>query len=516
MAMLWSNNASTTVAGAISATDTTVTLDSLEFFPGNPPNTPAINTGDYFVATFYDQQTKTLNEIVHVTAVSGNTATIVRGQEGTTPLAWSSGDIFANLVTAGTLDNFVQKGAVPIDTTLVYVGTDTSTDPSHIVCNTVPVPAGGFSVGMLFNIKVGAAWPGGTLSNPGPVDLQLNGLPAVLAKRTDGSDLIGGNFAPNQEYVFIYAGGTPSAHFQTTLMPVPQKPPQTSFYVRADSTSVVDSNGLESHSGFFNTPQDAFKTIQGAINTIKNRYVSAVAITLNVSDGTYTSGMADSAQYIASWNIVGNQANPAACIINCTSTAVASYVPNSPAGQCVAVGKHASMTVVGFTFQSYNENCVSAGFLYLRNNNYTAPTSGDSGARPSVNAGGGGQLKLGGVNGYSAANPTPEIFLANSGGVLIMGYTDIYGSDTFQLNITGTVPTVRDAIAVADTGAVISVYDAYCVFTGATISCAQYHSYNAGGLHFGQGNNQVFGEIASLPGIIEPPSATTCGGWEST
>ena len=165
MAMLWSNNASTTVAGAITATDTSVTLNSLTFFPGNPPNTPAIGTGDYFVATFYDQQTKTLNEIVHVTAVSGNTATIVRGQEGTTPLAWSAGDIFANLITAGTLENFVQKGAVPVDTTLVYVGDDTSTDPSQIVCATVPVPDH-YANGMLFNIRVGKNWPAGTIANP--------------------------------------------------------------------------------------------------------------------------------------------------------------------------------------------------------------------------------------------------------------------------------------------------------------------------------------------------------------
>src|SRR5215467_2620736 len=101
MTILFANNASTTVAGSITAADTTVNLAAGTggFFPQ-----PIAGQGNYFCATFYDQATKTINEIVHVTAMSGDAATIVRGQEGTTPRAWTSGDIFANLVTAGTLN----------------------------------------------------------------------------------------------------------------------------------------------------------------------------------------------------------------------------------------------------------------------------------------------------------------------------------------------------------------------------------------------------------------------------
>ena len=49
-----------------------------------------------------------LTEIVHVTNVTGDVCTIVRAQEGTTALAWTAGDLFANLVTAGTLAAFQQ------------------------------------------------------------------------------------------------------------------------------------------------------------------------------------------------------------------------------------------------------------------------------------------------------------------------------------------------------------------------------------------------------------------------
>src|SRR3974390_3014962 len=103
MAILFSNNASTVVSGSITSSSTSVQLAA-----GTGVKFPNPTGGNYYVATFYDQATKTQNEIVHVTAMSGDIATIVRGQEGTVAQNWNSGDIFANLVTAGTLANFVQ------------------------------------------------------------------------------------------------------------------------------------------------------------------------------------------------------------------------------------------------------------------------------------------------------------------------------------------------------------------------------------------------------------------------
>src|SRR6516225_5762727 len=289
MTILWSNNASTTVSGSITAVATSVALSA-----GTGALFPNPTGGNYYVATFYDQATKTVNEIIHVTAMSGDIATIVRAQEGTTAKAWNAGDIFANLVTAGTLNAFVQAGTGPANTSIVYVGTDTSATPGLIVATTNPVPAS-LAIGMLFNIKVAN-------TNPGTTMMQLNGGTSIETVRTDGSLMIGGNVIAGEEYMFVYNG----TNFTSTIMPVPVQPPQTTFYVRTDSTSTVDSNGLESNSGFANTSTSAFKTIQGAINTIKNRYISQTLITVRVADGTYTSGGQETANYIASWNILGN------------------------------------------------------------------------------------------------------------------------------------------------------------------------------------------------------------------
>jgi hypothetical protein len=105
--ILFFNNAISTLAGAITNTATTANLaagSGILFTPGP-------STGQYFVLTFYDAATGLLNEIVHVTAISTDTITIVRGQEGTTPLSWQAGDFAQNLCTAGSMASFLQATA---------------------------------------------------------------------------------------------------------------------------------------------------------------------------------------------------------------------------------------------------------------------------------------------------------------------------------------------------------------------------------------------------------------------
>jgi hypothetical protein len=488
MTILFANNASTTIAGSISSIDTTVTLQSGTIFP-HP-----LSVGDYFVATFYDQATKTLNEIVHVTHLSGNIATIVRGQEGTTPLAWSAGDIFANLVTAGTLEAFLQQGAVPINTTDVYVGDDVSTNPNHIICNTVPVPSG-YALGMLFVIRV-------KNNNSGATDCSFNGVPAILAKRTDGSDLIGGDLYAAQESLFVYNG----TFFQTTYQPVPQQAPVLTFYVRSDSTSVVDSNGLESNSGFFNTPTDAFKTIQGALNTIKYRYISTLQITIRVADGTYSSGVYDDSQYITSWNIVGNTASPGNCIINATSTSTASYVPRAFAGICVACGQHSHMTINGFTFQSYDNNARCNGWLNILNCNLNAPLSGAAAAIYASF----GLIRVTGNITYSAANTIGAIFYADSGGVIQMGWSDIYGPQNLSLHMNGSY-NLGIAVIYSNTGGFIDVVDNVLTVSGSVLNAKSFYAELGGYLHFAF-NQSALGPIANQPGGTAPTIPSQVGG----
>jgi microcystin-dependent protein len=94
--VLFANNASTALAGGITNVATTANLTT-----GSGALFPSPDAGQYFVATFTDAATGLLREIVHVTAVSGDAVTMVRAQEGTTALAWDSGDFFVNQWTAG-------------------------------------------------------------------------------------------------------------------------------------------------------------------------------------------------------------------------------------------------------------------------------------------------------------------------------------------------------------------------------------------------------------------------------
>lgn len=100
---IYANNAFTTIAGSINSTATSVNLAS-----GTGALFPTLSGGQFFVATFIGATNPLLTEIVHVTAISGDTVTIVRGQEGTTAQSWSAGDLFQNLVTAGYLNGLVQ------------------------------------------------------------------------------------------------------------------------------------------------------------------------------------------------------------------------------------------------------------------------------------------------------------------------------------------------------------------------------------------------------------------------
>lgn len=398
MTILWSNNASTTVSGSISTSSTTVQLAA-----GTGAMFPNPTSGNYYVATFYDQATKTQYEIVHVTAMSGDIATITRAQEGTTAKNWGPGDIFANLVTAGTLNAFVQAGTGPANTSIVYVGTDTSSTPNLVIANTNPVPSG-LAVGMLFNILIAN-------TNTAAVNLQLNGGPSIAATRSDGAAMLSGDITATLEAQFIYNG----VNFNTMIPDVAKHPTQTVFY--------VNTSGNDNNTGFANTPAAAFATVQGAINAIKSRYTSQSGITIRVADGTYSGGFGDNNGYIASWSIIGNTTSPGNVIIQATGT-------GGEGCTCTTV-----MTVQGMTFYSffYNVNCGWGGQLTLYNCNFTTPSQ--SSANPIYISG--GQIFIYGTCAYNPTGATATLFNA-VGGHIMLGYHDVTQSLPLTFTVNGT------------------------------------------------------------------------------
>jgi len=105
--LIFANNAKTTLSSALTSSATTVNVASGtgSLFP-NPSGT------QYFILTLVDAATGLLNEIMWCTARSGDSLTVVRGQEGTTAKSWLLGDYVNCFPTAGTQATFVQPDQV--------------------------------------------------------------------------------------------------------------------------------------------------------------------------------------------------------------------------------------------------------------------------------------------------------------------------------------------------------------------------------------------------------------------
>ena len=97
--MLFANNCNTTLNGGITAIATSMVVTSATGFP-------APTGSQYFYCTLADAATQTTIEIVKVTAVSGTTFTIVRGQDGTSGTAFASGAVVSLRLVRASLNDF--------------------------------------------------------------------------------------------------------------------------------------------------------------------------------------------------------------------------------------------------------------------------------------------------------------------------------------------------------------------------------------------------------------------------
>lgn len=100
--IVWTNDASSLLASAITSSSTTVTVTA-----GEGALFPTIAAGQYAVGTLED--TSGNIEVVYITGRTSDTMTITRAQENTSPLSFSSGSRFELRVTAGILATLLQK-----------------------------------------------------------------------------------------------------------------------------------------------------------------------------------------------------------------------------------------------------------------------------------------------------------------------------------------------------------------------------------------------------------------------
>ncbi|OGG99649.1 MAG: hypothetical protein A2600_07495 [Candidatus Lambdaproteobacteria bacterium RIFOXYD1_FULL_56_27] len=96
------NNFESQVVGSVAPGATQLTLNDATPLGTLPP-------GDYYRATLSNSSAF---EVVLVTGITGNLLEVIRAQESTLPLAYSTGDLLQIRDTAGTLDEFVQYNDV--------------------------------------------------------------------------------------------------------------------------------------------------------------------------------------------------------------------------------------------------------------------------------------------------------------------------------------------------------------------------------------------------------------------
>jgi len=103
MSVKFSNNAKTTLASGVTNSATSITVADGSVFP-------SISGSEYYYVTLEVFADNTLLEIVKVTARSGNTLTITRGQDGTSARAFSADDKCELRLTAAALNDAVLGG----------------------------------------------------------------------------------------------------------------------------------------------------------------------------------------------------------------------------------------------------------------------------------------------------------------------------------------------------------------------------------------------------------------------
>ena len=118
MAVKFSNNGKTTLASGITNSATSITVNDGSVFP-------SLSGSDTFFMTLEDTSGNV--EIVSVSAVSSNTLTVTRAQEGTTARAFSTGDKAENRLTAAGLNSFSTEDADGDTKIQVEEGTDDDT-----------------------------------------------------------------------------------------------------------------------------------------------------------------------------------------------------------------------------------------------------------------------------------------------------------------------------------------------------------------------------------------------------
>ena len=193
MLQLYANNAKTTLAAAITSTQTSITVapGTGSLFPTPVPGT------SWFTLTLTSATSPSVYEITYCTSRSGDTLTVLRGQEGTTAQPFNLNDIAGNYDTAYVMENLIQVDQWQDNT----YGLATAGGTVNELTATIPSNFTSIPNGMQIILLASGA-------NTGPATLQLT-LGSTI---TSALPIIKGNNSP------LIAGDIPLAGYPLMLI----------------------------------------------------------------------------------------------------------------------------------------------------------------------------------------------------------------------------------------------------------------------------------------------------------
>ena len=262
----FANNASTTLNGALNNSSTTVNVTN---------GTPFSQSGTFRVIVD--------SEIMIVTAIAGNTMTVLRGQEGSAAVSHLSGAIITQIVTAGALTQ------LKTDVTQVGVLHAGSGNPNTFPSFVQGANAGGN--GSLVNVTTTSAVTAGNLlvvflqcENSGttgvtPTDSIGTSYSSVVSVPTGASQVVG----------TVYAGIAPSSGIVTVHATQGTSFNRTSIGEYKNATTTVDSTN----------------TTTGATNNVNVTPLVANSLVLGIV-GDFSSGATFTAGANMTANFSGN------------------------------------------------------------------------------------------------------------------------------------------------------------------------------------------------------------------
>jgi len=261
----FTNNANTTLGSAVSSTATSITVAT-----GTGSLFPSLSGSQYFSATLFSagSTTGTPNEIVYVTARSGDTMTVLRGQEGTTAQNWNVGDTFSNFLTAGYLNGLI--GPQDLQSQFGNSAGDTGTaNAGSVILTPAPTSLSNLMFSPIRVMKTGAA-------NTGTYTLNVNALGAKTVL-LNGQALQAGQLAASTLFEVLWDGSnfelisTPAETYNSGLAPMSASTVKANLTGSTATPSDVTLTALLSSMGF------------GASSIASNGYITIPAVVSGVA-----------------------------------------------------------------------------------------------------------------------------------------------------------------------------------------------------------------------------------------